>query len=240
MRLAIIGRGKLGTALEKALRLAGHTVVDDALTSELIILCVPDDAIAKVSESYSGRPMVHTSGTNASGIMAGSGPKASLHPIQTVRSGAEPDVFHGIHISLEGDAELVAPLSGLVTDVGAIPLHVTADQKKAIHLAAVMVSNFTIALHMLADDVLNSTRISTPSAELFKPLMDRTMANLREVGPIDARTGPAVRGDVETIRAHLAILEGHPSAIAAYKALSEVLASDNTNFNSRIRQFLRS
>lgn len=233
MRLAIIGRGKLGTALEKALRLAGHTVVDDALTSELIILCVPDDAIAKVSESYSGRPMVHTSGTNASGIMSGDGPKASMHPIQTVRSGAEPDVFHGIHISLEGDAELVAPLSGLVTDVGAIPLHVTADQKKAIHLAAVMVSNFTIALHMLADDVLNSTQISTPSAKLFKPLMDRTMANIREVGPIDARTGPAVRGDLETIRAHLAILEGHPSAIAAYKSLSEVLAKD-TNFNSQI------
>lgn len=240
MRLAIIGRGKLGTAFEKALRIAGHTVVDDVFISELIILCVPDDAIARVSETYSGRPMAHTSGTNASDILAGNGPKASMHPIQTVRIGAEPEVFHGIQMSLEGDAELVTLLSGLVTDVGAIPLHVTKEQKKAIHLAAVMVSNFTIALHMLADDVLNSAQVPTTSAELFKPLMERTMANLREVGPIEARTGPAVRGDVETIRAHLAILQGYPSAVAAYKALSEVLAFDGTNFNSQIRQFLRS
>lgn len=232
MRLAIIGRGKLGSALDKALRNAGHTVVDDALASELIILCVPDDAIASVSETYVGQPMVHTSGTNASSILAGNGLKASMHPIQTVRNGAELDVFHDIHVSLEGDSELVSLLSRLVTDVGAIPLHVTADQKKAIHLAAVMVSNFTIALHMLADDVLKASDVVTPSAELFKPLMDRTMANLREVGPTDARTGPAVRGDTETIRAHLAILEGNPSAIVAYMALSEVLAKD-TNFNSR-------
>jgi predicted short-subunit dehydrogenase-like oxidoreductase (DUF2520 family) len=233
MRLAIIGRGKLGSALVKAFRIAGHTVVDDAFTSELIILCVPDDAIASVSETYAGRLMVHTSGTNASSILAGNGLKASMHPIQTVRSGAHFDVFHGIHVSLEGDAALISILTRLVKDVGAIPLYVTPEQKKAIHLAAVMVSNFAIALHMLADDVLKASDVMTPSAELFKPLMNRTLTNMREVGPMKARTGPAVRGDLETMRSHLALLKRHPSAIAAYKALSEVLAKEDTNFNSQ-------
>jgi predicted short-subunit dehydrogenase-like oxidoreductase (DUF2520 family) len=75
---------------------------------------------------------------------------------------------------------------------------------------------------------------------MFKPLMERTLMNIGEVGPMQARTGPAVRGDLETIRAHLAVLEGHPSAIAAYKALSEVLATGDTIFYSRLHQFLRS
>lgn len=163
-----------------------------------------------------------------------------MHPIQTIRTGAEPDVFNGIHISLEGDEALIGTLTGLVTDVGAIPLLVTPDQKKAIHLAAVMVSNFTIALHMMADEVLRNSGVDTSSAALFEALLDRTVANLREVGPMNARTGPAVRGDLETIRAHLAVLEGHPSALAAYKALSDVLATEDTIFYSQIRQFLRS
>lgn len=240
MRLAIIGRGKLGSAIDKALRIAGHEVVDDPFASDLIILCVPDDVIAQVSESYQGHPMVHTSGSNASAILSGNGLKASMHPIQTVRSGADADVFRGIHISLEGDPELMSLLSTLVTDVGAIPLLVTSEQKRAIHVAAVMVSNFTIALHLMADEVLRSSGIDTPSAKMFEALLDRTIANLREVGPAEARTGPAVRGDVETIRAHLAVLDGHASAEAAYKALSEVLLSDKTIFYSRIRQFLRS
>ncbi len=240
MKIGIVGHGKLGTALEKALRIAGHDVVSDPMTSELIILCVPDDAIAQVSIAFEGRPMVHTSGSNPSAILAGNGPKASMHPIQTVRNGAEADVFHGIHVSLEGNAELLPVLTKLVTDVGAIPLPVTSEQKKAIHVAAVMVSNFTIALHMMADEVLKSSGIETPSADMFKPLLDRTIANLREVGPAEARTGPAVRGDLETIRAHLAVLDGHPSAEAAYKALSEVLVADNTIFYSRFRQFFRS
>jgi predicted short-subunit dehydrogenase-like oxidoreductase (DUF2520 family) len=240
MNLAIIGRGKLGSALEKALITAGHVVLDDPVTSELIILCVPDDAIAQVSQAYQGHPMAHTSGSNASTILAGNGLKASMHPIQTVRSGAEANVFHGIHVSLEGHPELTPLIAQLVTDVGAIPLPVTSEQKKAIHLAAVMVSNFTIALHMMADEVLKSSGIDTPSTEMFKPLLDRTIANLREVGPAEARTGPAVRGDLETIRAHLAVLHGYPSAEAAYKVLSEVLVAEQTNFNSRIRQFLRS
>lgn len=240
MKLAIVGRGKLGSALLKACTEAGHMVVDDPFTSDLILLCVPDDVISSVSERYAGRAMAHTSGAHASDILAGDGPKGSMHPIQTVRAGAGPDVFHGIRISVEGDAGLVESLTSLATDLGATPLPVTPEQKRAIHLAAVIVSNFTIALHMMADEVLNTAGIGTPSSELFRALTDRTLANLREVGPMEARTGPAVRGDLETIRTHLAVLDGQPSAIAAYKALSEVLATGDTIFYSRLHQFLRS
>lgn len=240
MRLAVVGRGKLGSALVKAFRRAGHEVADDVGTAELIVLCVPDDSIADVSARYQGRAMVHTSGAHASGILAGDGPKASMHPIQTVRTGAEPEVFHGIHVSLEGDPALVDMLKPLVTDIGALPLMVNAEQKKAIHLAAVMVSNFTVALHLLADDVLMESGVETSSATLFRALMDQTLANVRDVGAMDARTGPAVRADLETIRAHLEVLDGQPSATAAYKALSDVLATGDTIFYSRIRQLLRS
>ncbi len=225
MKLAIIGRGKLGSALFKAYIQAGHQVVDNPMESELILLCVPDDAIPKVSERFAGHAMAHTSGAHASDILAGDGPKGSMHPIQTVRSGAEPEVFQGIRISVEGDSGLIQVLSRLAVDVGAAPLTVTPEQKRAIHLAAVMVSNFTIALHMLADEVLTRSGVPSTSADLFTALMDRTLANIREVGPMAARTGPAVRGDLETIQAHLAVLDGHPGAIDAYKALSEVLAT---------------
>ncbi len=224
MRIGIVGRGKLGSALEKALSKAGHEVVMDVLTSELIILCVPDDAIADVSRTYPDFPMVHTSGANPASVIHGNGPKASMHPIQTVKSGAQAEVFEGIVMSLEGDEELLKKVARLVTDVGATPLFVTPNQKTAIHTAAVIVSNFTIALHMVADRVLRDAGLNATSADLFEKLTDQTISNLREVGALDARTGPALRGDIETMRKHLALLEGHPSEIAVYKALSEILA----------------
>ncbi len=232
MRIAIIGKGKVGTALEKALTIAGHDVVDVHLTPELLFLCVPDDVIAQVSSTYAGLPMVHTSGTNPSSILAGNGPKASMHPIQAIRSGAGADVFHGCGISLEGDESLLNTLETLATEIGGNPLRVTIDQKRVIHLAAVMVSNFTVALHMGADEILHEAGIDQTSSVLFERLMQQTLLNIQTAGAMDARTGPASRGDMETIAKHLSMLDGHPSLKAAYRALSEVLKTSQTRFYS--------
>lgn len=232
MRIAIIGKGKVGSALEKALILAGQDVVDVDLTQELIFLCVPDDVIAEVSASYSGLPMVHTSGTNPSSILAGNGPKASMHPIQAIRSGAGADVFHGCGISLEGDEYLLKLLETLATDIGGVPIRVTLEQKRAIHLAAVMVSNFAVALHIGADEILNEVGISQSSSDLFGRLMEQTLQNIQDVGAKDARTGPASRGDNDAMAKHLSMLDGHPSLKVAYRALSDVLKTSQTRFYS--------
>lgn len=232
MRIAIIGKGKVGTALKKAFRIAGHDVVDVQQTPEILFLCVPDDVIADVSKAYHGLPMVHTSGTNPSSILAGNGPKASMHPIQAIRIGADADVFHGCGMSLEGDDSLLTILEILATDIGAVPIRVTLEQKRAIHLAAVMVSNFTVALHMGADDILNDAGIERSSSDLFGRLMEQTLRNIRDVGARDARTGPASRGDDDTIAKHMSMLNGHPSLKDAYHALSDVLKSSTKRFYS--------
>jgi len=232
MRIAIIGKGKVGTAFSKALSIAGHEVVYDHITSDIIFICVPDDVISEVSLAYAGLPMVHTSGTNPSSILAGNGPKASMHPIQAIRAGADADVFHGCGMSLEGDESLLNLLETLATDIGGISIRVTLEQKRAIHLAAVMVSNFTVALHMGADEILNEAGIDQSSSDLFSGLMKQTLQNIQAVGARDARTGPASRGDSEIIAKHLSMLDGHPSLKAAYRALSDVLTTSQTRFYS--------
>lgn len=232
MRIAIIGKGKVGTALEEALTIAGHDIVDVHLTPELLFLCVPDDVIADVSQSYIGIPMVHTSGTNPSSILAGNGPKASMHPIQAIRTGAKADVFHGCGLSLEGDEWLMDLLEPIATDIGAIPIRVTYEQKRAIHLAAVLVSNFTVALHIGAEEILNEAGIKRTSSDLFGRLMEQTLQNIHTVGAVNAITGPASRGDLETIGKHLTMLDGHPSLQQAYRALTDVLMTSQTRFYS--------
>ncbi len=232
MRIAIIGKGKVGTALEKALTIAGHDVVDVHLEPEVLFLCVPDDVIAEVSSAYAGLPMVHTSGTNPSSILAGNGPKASMHPIQAIRAGAGADVFRGCGMSLEGDESLLKLLETVATDIGSIPIRVTLEQKRTIHLAAVMVSNFAVALQMGADEILKEAGIDRSSSELFGQLMKQTLENIQTVGARDARTGPASRGDSETMAKHLSMLNGHPSLKAAYHALSDVLKTSQTRFYS--------
>ncbi|RYY56074.1 MAG: DUF2520 domain-containing protein, partial [Chitinophagaceae bacterium] len=108
--------------------------------------------------------------------------------------------------------EFVASLSPRVA------LHASDGERIRLHLAAVLVSNFTNHLYALAERYCKKEGIDF--TQLY-PLILETASRLGTVAAASLQTGPAIRGDEATIQAHLALLDGHPHLQPVYRMLSD-------------------
>jgi predicted short-subunit dehydrogenase-like oxidoreductase (DUF2520 family) len=256
--VGIVGAGAVGTALGVALSRAGWPVQAVASRDperrdrfcglvkgargfaeatalldevELIILAVPDDAIASVAGSlrmYSGQAMVHTSGLLGAEVlapaMAAGTQIGSFHPLvafaDTERAVA---ALHGATIAIEGDDELAALLAGMAEAIGGVPVRLAAGAKAAYHAAAVLAAGGFVAL---LDAIAELGRVAgldeAGSLAIYGPLIEQTLGNAKALGIRAALTGPITRGDRGTLEAHLAALRLHaPDALPLYRAAAE-------------------
>ncbi len=258
--VAIIGAGAVGRVLAQRLVQCGYAVSAVLSRSEaeaaalaqqvnapvgtddmaalpfqvpLVVLCVPDDAIAPVARRLAAleRPwdtiaVAHTSGAHSATALdplADCGAATfSLHPMQTITTDSDSDALDGIYFGLEGQAQAVAQAVVLVRDLGAQALTVPSAAKTRYHLAGVLASNGLVALMGLVNEVLASVGIDPDdSGALMGPLIQNTWANLAASSPDDALTGPVKRGDLGTVVAHLDELATHlPHLLPTYAALS--------------------
>lgn len=200
-------------------------VLDEA---SLIFLTVPDDAIAALAADlrlYSGQALVHTSGLLASTVlepaMAAGTEKASFHPLVAF---ADPDAaveaLHGATIAIEGDDPLVRLLAELAEAIGAQPVRLPVEGKAAYHAAAVLAAGgFVALLDAIAELGRGAGLDEAGSLAIYAPLVRQSLANAERFGIEVALTGPIVRGDTGTLRAHLkAMSELAPGAIDLYVA----------------------
>jgi predicted short-subunit dehydrogenase-like oxidoreductase (DUF2520 family) len=95
--------------------------------------------------------------------------------------------------------------------------HISSEERRLLHLAAVFSSNFTNHLLLHASHIME--RLDLPFS-LLNPLMKETLRKAFEIGPGRAQTGPAIRGDRETMQAHLELLKGDEQATRLYEILS--------------------
>jgi predicted short-subunit dehydrogenase-like oxidoreductase (DUF2520 family) len=235
--LAVIGPGRVGrsvaTAAERsgiATRLAGR---DDSLEasrgSEVALLCVPDAEITSACEVVASavppvRFVGHTSG--ATGLDALTAARAagaqvfSMHPLQTIPDG-EADLAEAPCAVAGFSDDAVALAWALATRIGMRPFEVPEEQRAIYHAAAVMASNLLVALEESATELLDRAGVDAASRELLAPLVLRTARNWAERGA-RALTGPAARGDDETIERHLEVLrEVAPELVPVYESLTE-------------------
>ncbi len=203
-------------------------VVDEV---ELVILAVPDDAIAAVVEPlrlYGGQAMVHTSGLLGSEVLdsarAAGSQIGAFHPLASFTADVERSVagLAGAPIAVEGDERLVGLLADLAEAIGGVPVRLQAGSKPAYHAAAVLASGGLIAL---LDAIARLGRTAgideRGSLAIYGRLMEQTLANARAGGIAAALTGPIVRGDVGTLKAHLHALDGiTPDVLELYLALA--------------------
>lgn len=241
-RVAIIGPGRLGNGLARALDGAGWSVVTLGRSvvdgwkghlagRDLVLLAVPDDAIAEVAVTLAaggavnkGHVVLHTSGARdrqalsaLDGLTAGLG---SFAPVQTVVDPATAaERLRGAYAVVEGDPAAVARGLELAARLGMIGLQLTSEAKVAYHAGAVMVANLGVALDAMAERVASVGGVpAEAAARIYLPLWQGMVANLAAMGAADSLTGPVRRGDVETIRRHLGVLAGDERK--AYVALS--------------------
>jgi len=253
--IGIVGAGSLGTALGVALSRAGwpiHAVASrDASRRErfrslvdvtrafvdpeplveeveLIILAVPDDAVAPLASTlrmYGGQAMIHTSGALGADVlapaMAAGTQVGSFHPLvgfaDTERAVAD---LHGATVAIEADDQLAAMLATMAEAIGATPVRLAPGTKAAYHAAAVLAAGGFVAL---LDAIAELGRVAgldeAGSLAIYGGLIEGTLGNARALGIAAALTGPITRGDLGTLRAHLDALRAHaPRAMALYVA----------------------
>ena len=251
----IVGAGAVGTALGLALSRAGWPIqavasrdperrtrfagaVDGARPFaeaqalieevELIILAVPDDALAPLAHEirmYSGQAMVHTSGALGAEVlapaMAAGTQIGSFHPLvafaDTERAIA---ALHGATVAIEGDDDLAALLASMAERIGAHAVRLAPGTKAAYHAAAVLAAGGFVALLDAVTELGAVAGLDEAGAlDIYGPLIEGTLGNARALGIRAALTGPMTRGDVGTLGAHLAALRSHaPGVLPLYVA----------------------
>ena len=209
---AIVGAGRLGGVLARALRAAGFDVLgplrrDQSMpNADIALLCVPDAAIPAVS--FVARPHVRLIG-HVSGATALTDVDFSLHPLQTFTGAETPDVFHGIGAAIAGRTpEALMVAEQLARTLGAHPFTVddahpfTNDDahRASYHAAASFASNFVLTVLDAAEQLAASAGIPDDEARrLLAPLVRQTVENWAESGATAVLTGPIARGDQATV-----------------------------------------
>ena len=205
--------------------------------ANIIFITTPDSEIEKVAQTLCKEQVlrkkqivIHTSGLLGTKILdcvKNYGAFAlSMHPTFSFSSRTfSKDILTGVWFVLEGDGESIRLGKRIVRDLGGQPLVIASKKKPLYHLALVFASNLFVGIEDLAIDILIRCGIERKDAlKLIKPLVEVTQKNVWERGTQKALTGPIERGDVETIKRHLALLKRHKKSFdKTYKELSKHL-----------------
>jgi predicted short-subunit dehydrogenase-like oxidoreductase (DUF2520 family) len=208
-RVHVIGSGRVGSAVAARLRERGVAVGED--DPDVVLLCVPDAAIADVSGCLAtGSAWVgHVSGATPLAALEPHERRFSLHPLQTFDPSGDPAQFDGAWAAVTGEtAEALAVARELAETLGLRPFELADEDRTLYHAGAVFASNYLVTLERAA------VRLGVPP-EALVPLMTRTIENGFDL------TGPIARGDWATVEAHKqAIREAQPELEHLYETLA--------------------
>jgi predicted short-subunit dehydrogenase-like oxidoreductase (DUF2520 family) len=232
-RVAIVGRGRAGTALAAAFCAAGVSVTGPlgrgaaAADADAVLLCVPDAEISSAAAALEiGPPVGHCSGATGLDVLA---PHAafSLHPLMTFAGVGVPPRLTGAGAAIAGSTPQTLALARALADtLGLQAIEVAAEDRVAYHAAASIASNFLVTLEAAAERLAATAGLDR---RLLLPLVRATVENWGRLGPERALTGPVARGDERTIaRQRSAVIERTPeladlfdSLVTATRALAD-------------------
>ena len=250
MNVSFIGSGNLAWHLAPALDNVGYTVKEvysqnprhatslvgrlyqadvkasldfSTSPSEVFIAAVSDDAIKDIAQEIilpEDAILVHTSGGQPLSILgyAAASNTGVFYPLQTFSKAKKID-FRDVPIFLESDSdEVVKILMKMGKALSNKVKRITSHDRKALHVAAVFASNFSNHMLTIAQEVAKKNSLDF---ELLKPLIAETLNKSLSINPKDAQTGPARRGDFETLDNHLEFLQDEPEIAEIYKIVSQ-------------------
>jgi predicted short-subunit dehydrogenase-like oxidoreductase (DUF2520 family) len=222
---AFVGAGRVASALA------------DMRAADVWLLSVPDGQIAQVAaqlaaaqgQALKNAVVWHNSGFLSAEVLAPlqdvGAVTASVHPVLSFATPASAVAqFAGTLCGLEGQPEALAVLRPWVAAIGGQGFEIESAKKPLYHAAAVFCSNFTVVLQGVAQE---AWRESGVPAELLAPLtqalLQSSVANVSKLGPAEALTGPAARGDTAVVQRQAEVVQAwHPNAGEAYRLLSDM------------------
>lgn len=198
------------------------TDISQLKPADLYILAVSDGAIKKLSEllPFKNRLAVHVSGVMTLHELDKKNRRGVFYPLQTLSKERAID-FAQVPICLEAEhKEDLTLMKSLAEAIGSRFYTFNGEQRSALHLAAVFVNNFTNQLYRTAHEIADAKGVDF---NILKPLMLETVKKLDDLSPYQAQTGPAVRGDLRTIKKHLKMLD-KPLHKELYNLLTQAIA----------------
>ncbi len=212
-RIQVVGAGRVGSALAARLAEAGLAVGD--AEPELVLLCVPDRAIADAAAAVSPGPwLAHVSGATPLTALAPHTRRFGLHPLQTFTTRRGAEQLDGAFAAVTAEGAEARELGfWLARTLGLEPFSLAEAKRDAYHAGAAIASNYLVTLRRAAGSLLES---AGAPPEALDPLMRRTIENDFEL------TGPIERGDCATVERHLtAIRREQPALEPMYVALAD-------------------
>jgi predicted short-subunit dehydrogenase-like oxidoreductase (DUF2520 family) len=214
----VVGTGRAGGAIatrlaERGLAVSsGREAIADA---DLVVLAVPDGAIAQVAQQVPIGPwLAHVSGATSVTDLDPHQRRFSVHPLQTLTRERGPEQLDGAWAAVTAETDEARAVAHWLAELlGLHPFDLADADKPLYHAGAAIASNFLVTLYRAAARLLEET--GAPPEALI-PLMRRTIEN----GFI--LTGPIARGDWTTVEAHLQALEERaPDLVPLYRALAD-------------------
>jgi predicted short-subunit dehydrogenase-like oxidoreductase (DUF2520 family) len=222
----VIGsRGRVGSAVNARLAERGVELRDG--DAAIVLVCVPDRAIAEVAASIEPGPWVaHVSGGTPLAALEPHARRFSVHPLQTFTHARGPEQLDGAWAAVTGETPEAAEVATeLAAVLGLRPFPLADERRSLYHAGAAIASNYLVTLRRAAGELLAHADVPE---EALDPLMRRVIDNNF------ALTGPIERGDWETVERHRsAIAAAAPNLLAAYDALAELTAHDTVPSGSR-------
>jgi predicted short-subunit dehydrogenase-like oxidoreductase (DUF2520 family) len=222
----VIGaRGRVGSAVR--VRLAERGVSVRAHDPDIVLLCVPDRAIAEVAASIAPGPwLAHVSGGTPLTALAPHVRRFSVHPLQTFTHDRGPEQLDGAWAAVTGEtSEGLEAATKLAQTLGLRPFRLDDDRRALYHAGAAIASNYLVTLRRAAGELLAEAGVPE---EALDPLMRRVIENGFQL------TGPIERGDWETVERHRQAITDHtPHLLSAYDELARLTAGETVPLGSR-------
>jgi predicted short-subunit dehydrogenase-like oxidoreductase (DUF2520 family) len=238
MRVTLIGAGNVATVLGKKIMHSGHTIVQvynrnidhaKALANELsaeavreiddnadmYIVAVADDALQNIFAWL--KPVngfiVHTAGSVSIDVLKDMSPNYGvLWPLQSVRKETANAPLLPVLIDANNPWNKMK-LKGFAQSFADTVAEANDDERKKLHLAAVVTNNFSNYIFSLTEKYCVEEGIDF---KLMIPLLTETVSRMHDRSPAELQTGPAVRNDVSTIEKHRELLQGYPVLLEVY------------------------
>jgi len=249
-RIAIIGTGNVAWHLARTFENAGHIITEvysrDIIkakhfttdffnasatnsldfrksTAQIFILAISDDAIEEVASALTlpqDAVLAHTSGSVSMSALGYAQTKniGVFYPIQTFSKGKKVN-FDELPIGIEGDNDFTESiLLRLGSSVSTKTLVMNSQARKNIHLAAVFACNFANHMFTISKEIMSNKGMGF---NLLAPLIEETLSKSLQIGPENAQTGPAKRGDFETLDKHYEALSKSEEIAEIYRIISQ-------------------
>ncbi len=204
------------------------TNYNDIINSELIIIAVNDESIEEVVShliNYKGI-VVHTSGTQSSLLLKQFDNHGVIYPLQTLTRDVVADFKKLPLLITASSSEVLKKIHTFAKMMSDNVMECSDENRRFIHLSAVFVCNFVNVMLQIGGELLEDKGFSI---NLFENLVRETIDKAFMVGPQNSLTGPARRGDFDTIKKHLSLLENSTEKKEIYELLTNYIVNKYKN-----------